>query len=231
MVFLSISLNAIPTLHAIQNKQPQLISGNGVGSGNNIQVCSTAHNVSFCAESQPQVTTAINTPLTSVLSQLLVHSLTSRPATSGASLESLIQPLTSPGPTESCTPETPSSNVSFTVKPANTKSTHPFLTLLTNRIKKYSGCHALLRDDHGQAPTFILGHKEYDWYLQSGQWNWGSCRTNIIRNCILSRCATVHVSRGFLNVTVGHALVPLAIKETLRKEYGVEVRLGDLMVQ
>ena len=99
---------------------------NGVGSGNSIQVCSTAHNVSFCAESQPQVTTAIDTPLASVLSQLLVHSLTSRPATSGASLQSLFQPLTSPGPIESYTPETPSSNMSFAVKSANTKSTHPF---------------------------------------------------------------------------------------------------------
>ena len=84
--------DAIPTVHTTQNKQPQLISGNGVGSGNNIQVYSTAHNVSFYAESQPQVTTAINTPLASVLSQLLVHSLTSRPATSGASLQSLFQP-------------------------------------------------------------------------------------------------------------------------------------------
>ena len=45
--------DAIQTLHAIQNKQPQLISGNGVGSGNNIQICSTAHNVSLRAESQP----------------------------------------------------------------------------------------------------------------------------------------------------------------------------------
>ena len=111
------------------------------------------------------MTTAINTPLASVLSQLLVHSLTSRPATSGASL---FQPLTSSEPTASCTPETPSSNVSFAVKPANTKSTHPFLlTFLTIHIKRSSGCHALFRDDHGQALTIILGHKERNWYVSS----------------------------------------------------------------
>ena len=222
--------DAIPTLHAIQNKQPQLISGNGVGSGNNIQVCSTAHNVSF-SESQPQVTTAaINTPLASVLSQLLVHSLTSRPATSGASLQSLFQPLTSPGPTESCTPETPSSNMSFAIKPSNTKSTHPFfLTLLTNRIKKCSGCHALFRDDHGQAPTFILGHKERDWYLQSGQWNLGKLQNkyyHLSRNCILSRCALYMFPEDFSTLQLAmHSVqeVPLAIKETIRKEFGVEV--------
>ena len=180
-------------------KQPQSISNNGVGLGNNIQVCSTAQNVSFCTRSEPQVTTAISTPLTSIFSQLslplLVQSLTSAgPAASSGSMQSVLNSLISPKPLTSSvsqismlTQQSTQGTLTYNAKPTSTKSDCPFfLVLLTNRIKKCSGCHGLFRDN-GEMPTFILGHMERDWYPQNGQWNLGKLQNkyyHLSKTCI-----------------------------------------------
>ena len=267
-------VNTIPGSVA---KQPQLISGNGTGLGNNIQVCFTAQNVSFCTRLEPQVTTAITTPLTSIFSQLsfplLVQSLTSAGSTTPhASMQSILQSLTSPKPltsgisqlnmpSQQSTPGTPTYNASmqsilqsltspkpltsgisqlnmpsqqstpgtptYNGKPANTKSDRPFfLTLLTNRIKKCSGCHALFQDNNGQVPTFILGHMERDWYPQDGQWNLGKLQNkyyHLSKNCIHSRCGLYKFPNDLATLQLPTEEVPPTVQDTIRKEFGLEV--------
>ena len=184
----------IHTISSSVAKQPQSISSNGVGLGNNIQVCSTAQNVSFCTRSEPQVTTAISTPLTSIFSQLslplLVQSLTSAgPATSSASMQSVLNSLISPKPLQLASSisqismpsqQSTQGTITYNVKPANTKSDRPFfLHCLQTVLKSVLGamdcfeimekCQLLFWDTWN-----VTGIRK----MANG--TWGSCRTNNI---------------------------------------------------
>ena len=195
-------------------------STGSVGVTKAVQLCSTAQNVgtvnittassSHNLQQSPLATTTINTPLISLLSSIIPH----------ISVPSLMQSLNSQGAVSSG-----SSNV-MPPKPATVKSDHPFiLTVLTNRIKKCSGCGLLFcrSEINGAVPDYILGHMERDWFPNNGQWQLGRFQNkyyHLQKSCILQRCAVYQFPKdlGMLKLTV-----PLPIRQKLCREFGLEL--------
>ena len=136
------------TMIAGQNRT----TNDSVGAMQPLQLCSTAHNVGTVnigtATSQsllPSFSATLTTPLASLLSSILPH----------LNLPSVPQSYTLPSVPSNATPSTSQQ------KPPNVKSNLPFfLTMLTNRIKKCSGCGVLFRDFSGLQSDYILGHME-----------------------------------------------------------------------
>ena len=136
------------TMIAGQNRT----TNDSVGAMQPLQLCSTAHNVGTVnigtATSQsllPSFSATLTTPLASLLSSIVPH----------LNLPSVPQSYTHPSVPSNATPSTSQQ------KPPNVKSNLPFfLTMLTNRIKKCSGCGVLFRDFSGLQSDYILGHME-----------------------------------------------------------------------
>ena len=116
-------------------------------------------------------------------------------------------------------------------KPATIKSDQPFfLTELTNRIKKCSGCGLLFcgNENSGAAiPEYILGYMERDWFPNKGQWHLGRLQNkyyHLQKNCILQHCALYQFPKdlGTLNSTLTALLIPL--KEKVYREFGLSYK-------
>ena len=108
------------------------VSVDPMGAMQPLQLCSTAQNVGTINVStntsqplMPSLSATVTTPLVSLLSSMMPH----------VSLPSLVQSHAS------------SSLCTSRPKPATAMSDQPFfITALTNRIKKCSGCNMLFRD-------------------------------------------------------------------------------------
>ena len=198
-------------------------------SSSGTMTCSTSQN------SLQSLLQSLATPgaTTSAVSQIslpsLLQSFTSpeRVMTSGTSqisLPSLLQSLTAPGGPGASTVSTGV----YSMKPATLKSNQPFfLSLLTNRVKKCSGCSTLFRDGSEQTPAYILGHLERDWYPQDGKWNLGKLQNkyyHLRKSCICSRCPLYEFPKDLYTLQV-HLIpmIPPSVKQILNKEFGVDV--------
>ena len=95
-------------------------------------------------------------------------------------------------------------------KPATMKSNQPFvLTLLTNRIKKCSGCGLpfCVCKNSGTVPDYILGHIKRDWFPSNGQWQIGKLHNKY--------CITTYKEAVFFNAaccTNFHRIVALLLQ-------------------
>ena len=136
------------------------------------------------------------------------------------SLPSLLQSLTSSGG---------SASKVMQARPATVKRDQRFfLTILTNRIKKCSGCGLAFRNntENGTVPDYILGHIERDWYPNNGEWQLGKQQNkyyHLQKSCILQRCPLYCFPADFSNLYLSPILttVPLTIKEVFSREFGL----------
>jgi hypothetical protein len=171
--------NCSNTTRAGQNH----ITIDSVGAMQPLQLCSTAQSVGTVnigtATSQsllPSLSATLTTPLASLLSSIVPH----------LNLPSISQPFVLPSTRSNATQST------YQQKPPTVKSNLPFfIAMLTNRIKKCSGCGALFRGVTGLQSDYILGHMERDWFPQNGQWQLGKLQNkyyHLQRSCILQRC-------------------------------------------
>ena len=165
-------------------------------------------------------------------SQSLLLSITATLTTPLASLLSSIMPhLTLPSVSHSkAHPSTPSNSVSTTYqqKPPTVKSNQPFfITVLTNRIKKCSGCGALFHELSGLQSDYILGHMERDWFPQNGQWQLGKLQNkyyHVRRSCVLQRCPLYSFPHDFCSlVSKLDSPVPVSIQGVVFQEFGVKL--------
>ena len=191
-----------------------------VGSSRNIQICSNAQNVG----------TVSITPSTSVCTQQLLP--TSSPVLTAplvSLLSSIVPQLSLPSLIQSLTPSGGSAPKTMQARPTTVKSEQPFfLTNLTNRVKKCSGCGVDFRSTKsGTVPNYILGHLERDWYPSNGEWLLGKQQNKyyhlLRKKCILQRCPLYRFPADVSNLDLSPTIttVPPTVKETLTMEFGL----------
>ena len=194
-----------------------------VGSSKSIQICSNAQNVG---------TVSISTPTSSICPQQGQHLLPTSTSVLTAPLVSLLSSivpqLSLPSLIQSLTTSGGSTSNGMQARPTTVKSQQPFfLTILTNRVKKCSGCGLAFRDtENGTAPDYILGHMERDWYPNNGQWQLGKEQNkyyHLQKSCILQRCPLYRFPADFSNLDLNSTItnVPPTVKEALSKEFGL----------
>ena len=202
----------------------QLQGAKSVGAMKTVQFCSTAQNVgtvniSTSSDSHdlqqitPSVSTTLTMPLVSLLSSIVPH----------ISLPSLLHSITQGAVSSGISRVMPP-------KPATMKSDQPFvLTMLTNRIKKCSGCGLLFRvneNSGAEVPDYILGHMERDWFPSNGQWQVGKLHNkyyHLQRSCILHRCTLYQFPQDLSTLISTLTTVPMPLKDMFYREFGLKL--------
>ena len=128
-------------------------------------------------------------------------------------LSSLLQSIT--------TPVTASTSKGFPSKLPTVKSDQPFfLTVLTNRIKKCSGCGSPFHGsvESAVAPENILGHLEWDWFSSNDQWQLGKLQNKYYHLkvcCLMKQCSLYQFPKVLSLMKLIIPSVPMPIKEVL----------------
>lgn len=188
-----------------------------------VQVCSTAQNVGTVNISTssgshnlqqllPSVSTTLTMLLVSLLSSIIIVLHISLPSL----LDSTVQGGVSSGISSVMPP-----------KPATMKSDQPFfLTMLTSRIKKCSGCGLPFRVNENRGAEviyYILGHMERDWFPSNGQWQIGKLHNkyyHLQKSCILQRCTLYQFPQDLSTLISTVTTVPIPLKDMFYREFG-----------
>ena len=194
------------------------ITVDSVGAMQPLQLCSTAQSVgtvnigtTTTQSLLPSLSATLTTPLASLLSSIVPH----------LNLQSNSQSFVIPSTPSNATPS------AYQQKPPTVKSNQPFfVAMLTNQIKKCSGCGALFRELSGLQSDYILGHMERDWFPQNGQWQIGKLQNkyyHLRRSCVLQRCPLYSIPRDFCSMESKlDAPLPPSVQGIVFKEFGVK---------